>query len=98
MGRKKERPKPEKPKVPKAEYELTPEEAQLLSEFMAECLKYNVSFGIDFEAANDQGAGGFVIEVGGRPIADRSGWQTRFRTIDGAVRAGYRLLDRITRI
>lgn len=86
----------EKPKRSQGEYELTPEEAQLLSEFVTDCLKYNVSFGIAFEAADDRGAGGFLIEVGRRPIADRSGWQTRFSTMDGAIRAGYRVLGQIS--
>lgn len=88
----------EKPKRSQVEYELTPEEAQLLSEFVAACLAANVSFSIGFEASDDQRTGGFVVEVGGIPVADRSSWQIRFKSMDGAVRAGYRVLAHITSI
>ena len=88
----------EKPKHLNAEYELTPEEATGLSEFVARCLKLNISFSITFDAGGDQGVSGFTIEVNGVPIADRNGWHIRFKSMDGAVRAGDRVLDQMNSI
>ena len=82
----------------KCEYELSPEEATGLSEFVARCLELNISFGIAFGAGGNQGVSGFTIEVNGVPIADRNGWQIRFKSMDGAVRAGDRVLDQMNSI
>lgn len=86
----------EKPKCSQIEYKLSLEEATMLTEFVARCLELSISFGIAFDAGGDQGVSGFLIEVGGVPIADRNGWQIRFKSMDGAVRAGSRALDQIT--
>ena len=89
----------EQPSKRPEEYELSPEEATLLTEFVARCLELGISFGIAFDAGGElQRVSGFLIEVGGVPIADRNGWQIRFKSMDGAVRAGGRILDQITSI
>ena len=88
----------EQPSKRPEEYELSPEEATLLTEFVARCLELGISFGIAFDSGRDQGVSGFTIEVCGVPIADRNGWQIRFKSMDGAVRAGCRILDQITSI
>ncbi len=88
----------EKPKKLRVEYELSPEEAVGLFEFVARCLELGFSFGIAFDAGGDQRVSGFLIEVGGVPISDRNGWQIRFKSMEGAVRAGDRVLDQMTSI
>ena len=85
-------------RVMKSEFELSPEETTGLSEFVARCLELNISFGVAFDAGGDQGVSGFLIEVGEVPIVDRNGWQIRFKSMEGAVRAGNRALDQITSI
>ena len=89
----------EKPKKCSEEYELSPEEATLLTEFVARCLELGISFGIAFDAGGElQRVSGFLIEVGGVPIADRNGWQIRFKSMEGALRAGDHVLDQIISI
>ena len=88
----------EKSKKRPEEYELSPEEATLLTEFVARCLESGISFGIAFDSGGDQGVSGFTIEVGGVPIADRNGWQIRFKSMEGALRAGDHVLDQIISI